>query len=126
MFIKLYEDNVSGKVSDERYTAISKTYEDEQKQLKAKVPELTEFIAAREQKTADTARFVEIVRKYSEVTELTPTIMHEFVEKIVVHAPDKSSGHRTQRIDIYWRFNVAVSTATANRLDYQPKRRKAE
>ncbi|MBP0984732.1 MAG: recombinase family protein [Oscillospiraceae bacterium] len=125
LFIKLYEDNVSGKVSDERYTAISKTYEDEQKQLKAKVPELTEFITVREQKTADTAQFVEIVRKYSDVTELTPTIMHEFVEKIAVHAPEKSSGHRTQQIDIYWRFNVAVSTATANRLDYQPKRRKA-
>lgn len=86
---------------------------------------MTEFIAAREQKTADTAKFVEIVHKYSEVTELTPTIMHEFVEKIVVHAPDKPGGHRTQQIDIYWRFNVAVSTATANRLDYQPKRRKA-
>ena len=51
--------------------------------------------------------------------------MQEFVEKIVVHAPDKSSGHRTQQIDIYWRFNVVVSTAAANRSDYQPKRRKA-
>lgn len=51
--------------------------------------------------------------------------MHEFVEKIVVYAPDKSNGHRTQQIDIFWRINMTVSTATANRFDYQPKRRKA-
>ena len=51
---------------------------------------------------------------YSKVTELTPTIMHKFVEKIAIYAPDKSGGHRTQQIDIYRRFNLAVSAATVN------------
>ena len=48
--------------------------------------------------------FLKIVRKYTAPTELTPALLREFVEKIVVHAPDKSSGHRTQRIDVHYNF----------------------
>ena len=62
------------------------------------------------------AQFIGIVRKYSKIPKLTPGIMHEFIEKIVVHAPDKSSGHRTQQIDICFRFNVAVATAVADSM----------
>ena len=51
--------------------------------------------------------------------------MHELIEKIVVHAPDKSSGHRTQEIDIYYRFNVAVATAVADSMKYDKKRKAA-
>ena len=63
-----------------------------------------------------------IFRKYSEIPKLTPEIMHEFIEKIVVYAPDKSSGHRTQQIDICFRFNVAVATAVADSMVYDKKR----
>lgn len=126
LFTRLYEDNVSGKVSDERFSVMSKGYEDEQKQLKQAVSELTDFINEKEQKSTDTTQFINIVRKYTTITELTPEIMHELIEKIVVHAPDKSSGHREQQIDIYYRFNVAVSTAVAKRTDYDNhKKRKA-
>ena len=59
------------------------------------------------------------------ITELTPEIMHELIEKIVVHAHDKSSGHRTQQIDIYYRFDVAVSTAVADSMKYDKKRKVA-
>ena len=48
--------------------------------------------------------FLKIVKKYTEPTELTPLLLHEFVEKIVVHAPDKSSGHRVQQIDVHYNF----------------------
>lgn len=51
--------------------------------------------------------------------------MHELIERIVVHAPDKSSGHRVQQIDIYYRFNIAVSTAIADREEYNKKRKAA-
>ncbi|MDE6746588.1 MAG: DUF4368 domain-containing protein [Oscillospiraceae bacterium] len=68
---------------------------------------------------------MEIVRKYTEITELTSEIMHEFIEKIVVHAPDKSSGHRVQQIDIYYRFNIAVSTVIADQREYDKKRKAA-
>ncbi len=125
LFTRLYEDNVSGKISDERFEMMSKNYEDEQKELRQIIPELSQFIEASEQKNADTAQFIGIVRKYSEIPKLTPEIMHEFVEKIVVHAPDKSSGHRTQQIDICFRFNVMTATITADSMIYDKKRKAA-
>ena len=125
LFTRLYEDNVSGKISDERFEMMSKNYEAEQKELRQIIPELSQFIEASEQKNADTAQFIGIVRKYFEIPKLTPEIMHEFIEKIVVHAPDKSSGHRTQQIDIHFRFNVAVATAVADSMIYDKKRKAA-
>ncbi len=125
LFTRLYEDNVSGKISDERFEMMSKGYETEQADLKVKISDLTAAIEDKEQKSADTSQFLEIVRKYTEITELTPEIMHELIEKIVVHAPDKSSGHRVQQIDIYYRFNIAVSTAIADRREYGKKRKAA-
>ena len=125
LFTRIYEDNVSGKLSDERFEMMSKNYEAEQKELRQIIPELSQYIKASEQKNADTAQFIGIVRKYSEIPKLTPEIMHEFIEKIVVHAPDKSSGHRTQQIDIHFRFNVAVATAVADSMVYDRKRKAA-
>ena len=66
-----------------------------------------------------------VVQKYEHITELTPEIMHELIEKIVIHAPDKSSGHRTQEIEIHYRFNVAVTTAVADSMKYDKKRKAA-
>ena len=123
LFTRLYEDNVSGKISDERFDSMSKGYENEQKQLKAAITELSTFIDEKTQKSADITRFIEIVRKYTEVSELTPEIMHELVERIEVHAPDKSSGHRMQKVDIYFRFRVASSSAVLDRRDYDKKRK---
>ncbi len=125
LFTRLYEDNVSGKISDERFKMMSKNYEAEQKELRQIIPELSQFIEASEQKNADTAQFIGIVRKYSEIPKLTPEIMHEFIEKIVVYAPDKSSGHRTQQIDICFRFNVLTATVTADSVVYDKKRKAA-
>ncbi len=125
LFTRLYEDNVIGKISDERFEMMSKNYEAEQKELRQIIPELSQFIEAREQKNADTAQFIGIVRKYSEIPKLTPEIMHEFIEKIVVYAPDKSSGHRTQQIDICFRFNVLTATVTADSVVYDKKRKAA-
>ena len=125
LFTRLYEDNVSGKISDERFAVMSEGYEDEQKKLKASVTELTAYIETAEQKSADVTAFISVVQKYERITELTPEIMHELIEKIIVHAPDKSSGHRTQQIDIYYRFDVAVSTAVADSMKYDKKRKVA-
>ena len=125
LFTRLYEDNVSGKISDERFEMMSKNYEAEQKELRQIIPELSQFIEASEQKNADTAQFIGIVRKYSKIPKLTPEIMHEFIEKIVVYAPDKSSGHRKQQIDICFRFNVMTATITADSMVYDKKRKAA-
>ncbi len=95
--------------------------EDEQKKLRTTVADLTAFIKSAEQKSADVSAFIKEVQKYEHITELTPEIMHELIEKIVVHAPDKSSGHRTQEIEIHYRFDVAVTTAVADSMKYDKK-----
>ena len=125
LFTRLYEDNVSGKISDERFTMMSAGYEDEQKKLRTTVVELTAYIDTAEQKSSDVTAFVQAVQKYEHITELTPEIMHELINKIVVHAPDKSSGHRTQQIEIHFRFNVAVATVIADSKEYDKKKKAA-
>ena len=100
-------------------------YEDEQKKLRATVVELTTYIETADQKSADVSAFIQAVQKYEHITELTPEIIHELIEKIVIHAPDKSSGHRTQEIEIHYRFDVAVTTAVADSMKYDKKRKAA-
>ena len=102
-----------------------KENEDEQKKLRETVAELTAYIETAEQKSADVTAFIMAVQKYEYITELTPEIMHELIEKIVIHAPDKSSGHRIQEIGIHYRFNVVVATAVADSLKYDKKRKAA-
>lgn len=93
-----------GKLSAERFAKLSGNYEQEQTELKQLVEELHSIVAATEAQSVNVKSFLKIVKKYTEPTELTPELLHEFVEKIVVHAPDKSSGHRTQRIDVHYNF----------------------
>lgn len=125
LFTRLYEDNVAGKISDERFQLMSKGYEDEQRKLKQAVAEISDFIDNNEQKRADVEKFLDIIRSRTQVKELTPEVMHEFIEKIVVYAPDKSSGHRQQRIDIVYRFKAATATVVADRQEYCKKRKAA-
>ena len=125
LFIKIYEDNASGRLSDERFEMMSRTYEDEQKKLKSTVSTLSSQVDTAEQKSADVTAFVKLVRGYEHLTELTPEIMHELIEKIVVHAPEKVDKHRTQQIDIYYRFGIAMATAVADNMVYDKKRKAA-
>ncbi len=121
LFTRLYEDNVLGKISDERFTMMSAGYEDEQAKLKVTAAELRTYVDTAEQKSSDVTAFVKLVHKYEHITELTPEIMHELIEKIVVHAPDKSRGKRTQQIDIYYRFDVAASSVEVETGHYGKK-----
>ncbi len=124
LFTRLYEDNISGKISDERFEMMSRNYENEQKQLKASITELQKFVETKEQQSDDISSFMKIVSKYEHLTDITPEQMHELIERIEVHAPDKSSGHRQQKVDIYFRFRIACSSAVLDRWDY-PKKKKA-
>jgi len=72
--------------------------------LKQSVEELRNVEAAAETQTVNIKSFLKIVKRYTEPTELTPVLLREFVEKVVVHAPDKSSGHRIQQIDVHYNF----------------------
>lgn len=101
---RLYEDNVTGKLTDERFAKLSATYEAEQAELKQSVESLSAIVEASEAQAVNIKSFLKIVKKYTEPTELTPQLLHEFVDKIVVHEADKSSGHRIQRIDVHYNF----------------------
>lgn len=101
---RLYEDHVMGKLSAERFAKLSEGYEKEQAELKQSSERLRAVVAAAETQAVNVRSFLKIVRKYTEPTELTPALLREFVEKIVVHTPDKSSGHRVQRIDVHYNF----------------------
>ena len=121
LFTRLYEDNVLGRLSDERFTMMSAGYEDEQAKLKATVAELTTLIDGAEQKSSDVTAFLKVVHRYEHIETLTPEIMHELVDKIIVHEPDKSSGKRIQQIDIYFRFDVATSSVEVETGHYGKK-----
>lgn len=99
---KIYEDNASGKLSDERYATLSLSYEEEQKTLKAAVPELQSFLETETGKTESLQRFIQKVKQVTELKALTPELIHEFVDKIVVYAPRYLDGKRVQLLDIYY------------------------
>ena len=105
---RLYEDHVMGKLNDERFAKLSEGYEKEQADLKQSVENLRRIVDAAETQAVNVQSFLKIVKKYTEPTELTPALLREFVEKVVVHAPDKSSGHRVQRIDVHYTFIGAI------------------
>ena len=120
IFKRLYEDTISGKLSDERFQKLSVGYEQEQHQLQEVAATLRGEIEAEERKSANVERFLSVVERYTEIPELTPCILHEFIEKIVVHAASDSKGkNRTQEIDIYYKGIGAleVSKVTSSRQE---------
>ena len=121
LFTRLYEDNVLGRLSDERFTMMSAGYEEEQAKLKATVAELTAFVDTAEQKSSDVTAFLNVIKQYEHITVLTPKIIHELIDKIIVHEPDKSSGKRVQDIEIHFRFDVVVSTISVETGKYGKK-----
>ena len=99
---KSYEDMTKGLLSEERFATLTVSLENEQKQLKAVIPEMEATLEATTDKAADLQRFIERARQVTRLTELTPEIVHEFIDKIVVSKPDKVDGKRHQRVDIYY------------------------
>lgn len=104
IFKRIYEDDISGTISHERFLKLSAEYEAEQKKLTAFVKTEQTAVDTYERDRTDFDSFAAIIRRCVGIRELTPTIVNEFVKKIIVHAPDKSSGHRRQKIEIVWNF----------------------
>lgn len=94
---RLYEDNIDGKISDDRFSRMSATYETEQKQLEARVSELEAAIAEAREQRLNVDSFLGMVRRYTDITELTAEIIRSFVEKIEVKKPEKIPGTRTKK-----------------------------
>ena len=100
LFIKIYEDNASGRLTDERYDMLSQTYEAEQKQLEAEAITLQQEIEVQERQNENIEKFIQKAHKYVGIEELDGYALRELVSAIYVDAPDKSSGKRIQHIHI--------------------------
>lgn len=88
--------------ADERFVKLSENYENEQKALEARVSELRGLIAAEQESTVNVERFLDLVRKYTDIRELNAELIREFVEKIMVYKAERIDGRRVQRIRIVW------------------------
>ncbi|MCH5341944.1 MAG: recombinase family protein [Acetatifactor sp.] len=100
LFKRVYEDNVSGKLSDSRYQILSDSYEQEQKELELELAQLNQEISQQTEQSEYIDNFIEKLKKCKGLQKLTPILLNKLVKDVFVHAPDKSGGHRKQEIDI--------------------------
>ena len=101
---KLYESFAVGRITDERFDSLLADYEAEQKTLQASVTEAEERLSAFAEDSARVEQFLELARKYTDFSELTTPMINEFIEKIIVHAPERIDGDRVQEVEIHLRF----------------------
>ena len=105
IFKRLYEDSVTGRISDERFTELSADYEAEQRELKERATAIQAELSKAQEATVNAEKFMNVVRRHTSFEELTPTLLREFVEKIVVHECSYDENKtRRQDIDIYYSF----------------------
>ena len=102
LFERIYEDNVSGKLSDDRFAKMSRRYEDEQKELAEKIKKLRSEIEKQSSQAMTTDMFISLVRKYTRARKLTPRMLNELVEKIEVYHAEKIDGVWEQRLRIHY------------------------
>ena len=101
---KLYESYAVGRIGEERFDTLLAGYEQEQTSLRQSITEAESALASFEQDTANVERFLALAKKYTDFSELTTPMINEFVDRIIVHAPEKVDGDRTQEVDIYLKF----------------------
>ena len=101
---KLYESFAIGRITDERFDTLLAEYEAEQKTLQASVAEAEQRVSSFEEDTVRVEQFMELARKYTDFSELTTMMINEFIDKIIVHAPEKVKGDRVQEVEIYLKF----------------------
>ena len=102
LFERIYEDNVSGKLSDDRFAKMSRRYEDEQKELSEKIKKLRSEIEKQSSRSKTTDMFIGLVRKYTRARKLTPRMLNELIEKIEVFNAEKIDGVWEQRLRIHY------------------------
>ena len=124
---KLYEAYATGKMPEKRYELLSAEYEREQAELELNIADGEEKLTVYEEDTERVEHFLALAKKYTDFTELTTPMIYEFVDKIIVHAPDRSTGERVQEVDIYLKFigkfDVPQPEPTAEELEKLEKDR---
>lgn len=111
---KLYEDNVSGRITDERFDFLAKSYEDEGNDLKQKILELQNALAASVQDEEKLSKFLKVVKTYTEIQELTPEILNSFVERIYIGETERYNDRKMQEVEIIYKFVGAINLPQYN------------
>ena len=101
---KLYEDNLLGKISDERFVKLSQSYEEEQKQLQTSISDLTEKLTKQQEDSLNISKFMARISKYTKLPELTVEIVNELIDKIVIQKTTGTKRNRIIQIDIYYNY----------------------
>ena len=102
---RIYEDNFSGKINDKRFEVLSNQYEQEQAELEQLIVQLENDLTSYDDSTDRAAKFLELTKRYKQFEELTPTMLHEFVDRIEVHErADRRAVVTTQKVDVYLNF----------------------
>lgn len=116
LFEKIYEDNVSGKISDERFAKMSVKYESEQKELKEKVQKIQAELNNEKSKAVTSDMFLSSVRKYTRARKLTPRMLNELIDKIEVYQAEKIDGKKVQRLKIHYNCIGAIEIPDFEKL----------
>jgi hypothetical protein len=101
---QIYEDKVAGTLTEKRFAVLSKQYETEQETLETRIAEAEKELEQFAEDGAKADKFIALVRKYTSFEELTPAMLHEYIDKIVVHEAERQRGQRNQKVDIYLSF----------------------
>ena len=109
IIVKLYEEKVCGSMPEERFELLAKNYETEQAELKEKAVKLRTSLETAEETSNCIAKFITLVRSYTEVAELTPEILNSFIDKIYIGKPEKIDGQRVQQVKIVYKLVGAVN-----------------
>ena len=109
IIVKLYEEKVCGAMPEERFELLAKNYETEQAELKQKVVSLKASLAVAEESDGNIAKFIALVKSYTEVTKLTPEILNSFIDKIYVGKPERIDGQRVQDVRIVYKLIGAAN-----------------
>lgn len=102
LFERIYEDNLSGKLSDERYAKMSRRYEDEQAELSERIKKLRAELDKLSNKSMSTDLFMSTIRQYTRAKKLTPRMLNELVDHIEVHQAEKIDGEWVQKLTIHY------------------------
>ena len=126
LFKRIYEDMVSGKITESRFDKLSEDYEAEQAKIAKKIEALESEISQQEEDAESIEEFIRRAKKYPVLNELTPTVLNDLVNRVYVCAPDKSSGHRVQEVRISLNLiGFLPESFIAEMLNYQSKERTA-
>ena len=104
MYEKLFEEKILGNLTEERFKKLSYKYEDEQSELRQKIKHLKEIVDNEKQHEMNAGGFLQLVRNYTDIQELTPEILRAFIDKIVIHHRENLFGEQVQKVELFYKM----------------------